>query len=42
MAATLLVVDILSNDLPIFELESFLAENLVRIGKSIEDEPEIY
>lgn len=41
MAATVDVIDILAGDVPILDVEYFVAENLVGVGESIEDKSKI-
>lgn len=38
MAATVDVVDILAGDVPVFDVENLIAENLVGVSEAIEDE----
>lgn len=38
MAATVDVVDVLTGDVPIFDVEYLIAENLVGVSEAIEDE----
>lgn len=41
MAATVDVIDILAGDVPILDVEYFIAENLVGVSESIEDKSKI-
>jgi hypothetical protein len=38
MAATVDVVDILAGNVPVFDVEDLVAENLVGVSEAIEDE----
>lgn len=41
MAATVDVVDILAGDVPIFDVENLIAENLIGVSEAIEDKSNV-
>lgn len=41
VAATVDVIDILASDVPFFDVEYFIAKNLIGVSKSIEDESNV-